>query len=268
MPLKSLKPMYRYHVRIAIEQKIMNYADAIIAICETTRIQILHHYIVDFEKLSVIYPGIEPEIFNTKETQEDKKIKLAKNSILAASRMVPAKGIDRIIGALATIKDDVDFHFYLAGNESYEDQEKSKEEIDAEAQVKALIKKHRLGDRVTFVGFVPHSTTLAAYYRKADIFILAGRYEPFGLTTMEAMACGAATIVSSVAGSREIIIDGLNGFTVDTHDRKALGQKILQLLNDQKLRRKIAENAAFTIQQHYSWDTIVSKFIQLYNGLI
>lgn len=49
LPPQKLKPMYRYHVRIAIEQKIMNKSDAVVVICETSRIQILQHYMVDFE---------------------------------------------------------------------------------------------------------------------------------------------------------------------------------------------------------------------------
>jgi glycosyltransferase involved in cell wall biosynthesis len=169
---------------------------------------------------------------------------------------------------LATIKDDIDFHFYIAGNDSVGKEEQSKEEINAEEQIMALIKKHKLEKRVTSLGYIPHDTTLAAYYRQSDVFILAGRYEPFGLTTLEAMACGTVPIVSSVAGSREVIIDGLNGFVVDTHDRKLLGQKILQLFKDEKLRQKVSENAAFTIQQHYSWDTVVNKFINLYKSLV
>jgi len=268
MPLKQLKPVYRYHVRIAIEQKIMNSADAVIAICETTRIQILQYYIVDFEKLVVIYPGTETETFNTKETREDSKLNLGKNVILTVSRMVPAKGLDRIIGALATIKNDTDFHLYIAGETNESREERSKEEIETEIQIKELIKKHKMEKMVTTIGYIPHETALSAYYRQSDIFVLAGRYEPFGLTTLEAMACGTVPIVSSIAGSREVIIDGLNGFIVDTHDRKLLGQKILQLLGNPKLRKKISDNAAFTIKEHYSWDKIVEKFIKLYTDLI
>ncbi|MBU4017515.1 glycosyltransferase, partial [Patescibacteria group bacterium] len=106
------------------------------------------------------------------------------------------------------------------------------------------------------------------YYRNSDLFIIASRYEPFGLTTMEAMACGTIPIVSSVAGSREIIVDGLNGFIVDTHDRKSLARTIEKALTDSTLRKKVAENAAFTIKEHYSWDKTVDKFLAVYKKLL
>jgi len=211
-PPQNLKPMYRYHVRNAIEQKIMNKASALVVICETSRIQILQHYLIDFEKLHVIYPGVDTEFFNIKKTKEDTEFKLKKNAVLTVSRLVPAKGLDRIIDALSYIKNDIAFHFYIGGGT--DDHLKSPEEVATEKVLTKLIKKHKLENRVSFLGFVNHDHILPAYYRQADVFILGGRYEPFGLTTLEAMACGTVPIVSSVAGSREVIVDGLNGFIV------------------------------------------------------
>ncbi len=264
-PVQTLKPYYRYHVRIAIEQKIINTADAITVLCETSRIQILQHYIADFEKLHVIFPGVDTELFNPKTNSNDAKFKFNKNALLTVSRLVPAKGLDRIIDALSFIKNKAEFHLYVAGGTIAQYQ--SKEERDTEEGLKRLVKKHRLRSRVTFLGPIPHAKELAACYRSADIFLLGGRYEPFGLTTLESMACGTLPIVSKVAGSREVIIDGLNGFIANTSDRKGLSQLVLKLLSNQKLCKKVSDNAAFTIKEHYGWNKIVEKFIELYKSL-
>ena len=266
IPLQKLKPMYRYHVRIAIEQQIMNKANAIVVICETSRIQVLQYYIVDFEKLKVIYPGIEIDIFNPQKNSYDKKVHLKPNSVLVMARTVPAKGIDRVIDALRLLRNTVDFNLYLGGGITREN--KSPEEIQAGEKIQELIRKYRIEKNVNFIGRVPHGTILPAYYRAASVFVLPSRYEPFGLTTLEAMASGTAPIVSSVAGSKEIIVDGLNGFIVDTHDRKKLAEYILKLLQDKKLNKKISDNAAFTIKEHYSWNIIIEKFIVLYKSLL
>lgn len=266
LPPQKLKPAYRYHVRIAIEQKILNRANMVITICETSRIQLLEHYMVDFEKLHVVYPGIDTKYFNLNPTKEDENVHLKKNAILTVSRMVPAKGLDRVIDALALIKNKIDFHYYLSG--AFEGNHKSDEEKTTEKQLTELINKYKISEHVTYVPFISHNVLLPAYYRKADVFILASRYEPFGLTTLEAMACGTAPIVSRVAGSREIIVDGLNGFISDTHDRKSLSELIIKLLKNKKLKDKIAENAAFTIKEHYSWDKIIGRFISLYKRLL
>ncbi len=266
LPPQKLKPAYRYHVRIAIEQKIYNSTNAIVVLCETSRIQMLQHYIIDFEKVHVIYSGIDTKYFNPEKTDADRKLHLKPNAILTASRLVPAKGLDRVIDALTLIKNRIDFHYYMVGGAF--DEVGSNEEEATEKQLLELVKKDRLTERVTFEGIKDHDQEMPLYYRNSDIFILAGRYEPFGLTALEAMACGTAPIVSSVAGAKEVIIDGLNGFIVDTHDRKALSETIYKLLNDAKLRKKISENAAFTIKEHYSWEKIVEKFISLYKKLI
>lgn len=264
-PLEKLKPYYRYHVRIAIEQKIYNNADLVIVLCETTRIQLLHYYIVDFEKINVVFPGVNINIFNPKKNRIDEKIKLKPNSILTMSRIVPAKGIDRLIDALSYIKNQINFNLYIGGDAISENP--SKEEEGARKLILEKIKNYRLKDRVNFIGQLNHNY-VAAYYRNAEIFVLPARYEPFGLTTLEAMACGTVSLISHVAGSREVIIDGLNGFIINSHDRKKLGEQILKLLKDRKLLRKVSENAAFTIKEHYAWEKITQKIISCYQKVL
>lgn len=265
LPPQKLKPMYRYHVRIALEQRIYNKADAITVLCETSRIQMLQHYLVDFEKLHVIFPGVNIDHFNPNKGPDDKKIKLLPNSILTMCRFVPAKGVDRLAEALSLLKNKIDFHLYMGGGSI--EANKGQEEIVQEQQMRDILKRYHLENRATFLGYVSHETILPAYYRAADIFVNPARFEPFGLTTLEAMACATAPLISRVAGSREVIVDGLNGFIADTHDRKSFSQLILKLLEDQKLRKKVSENAAFTIKEHYSWSKIVEKFITLYKEL-
>jgi len=265
-PIQKLRPYYRYHVRIAIEQKIINNADAIIVLCETTRIQVLHHYLSDFEKIHVIFPGINTEYFNPKKTAIDKKVNFVDNSILTMSRIAPTKGLDRLIDAVALLKNKINFHVYMGGD--IDNTNPSVEEKNAKDKINNSIKKYHLEKFVTFLGQTSHNDILPAYYRNADIFALPARYEPFGLTTIEAMACGTVPLVSSIAGSSEVIIDGLNGFIINSHDRNKLADQIYKLLKDKKLLKKVSDNAAFTIKEHYSWDKIVDKFVSLYKSLL
>lgn len=265
LPAHKLKPVYRYQVRIAAEQKILQQANATVVICETNRIQLLQHYVVDFEKLHVIYPGIDTNVFRTKPDRRDDKIELKKNAILTMSRMVPGKGLDRVVEALALLRGRVPFHLYMGG--SVHDEHQSAEEKATEQRLQRIIKRNKLERHVTLLGNVPHGKELAAYYRKADVFVLAARFEPFGLTTLEAMACGTPPIVSSVAGSREVVVDELNGFVVNAHDRKELAEAIRVMLKQPKKRTKVGDNAAYTIRKHFAWGTISDKFIALYKSL-
>ncbi|MEX2043456.1 MAG: glycosyltransferase [Patescibacteria group bacterium] len=260
-PPAELRSIYRFQVRNQIEERILKQADATIVLSETNRIQLLQYYDVNYERLHVIYPGVDTSVFNPKPQAIDRKHRLEPNAILTMSRMVPAKGLDRVIEALAQIK-RVPFHLYMGG--SVHDDFQSEEERVTERRLNRLTKRYRLEKRVTFLGNVPHGKQLASYYRQAQVFVLAGRYEPFGLTTIEAMACGTPPIVSDVAGSREIVVDELNGFIVDTGDRAALADTIKVLLRNQKKRAKVADNAAHTIRKHYAWDKISAEFKGLY----
>ncbi|HEY8108784.1 MAG TPA: glycosyltransferase [Patescibacteria group bacterium] len=264
-PPAELRSMYRFQVRNQIEQRILKQADATVVLSETNRIQLLQHYDVQFERLHVIYPGVDTAVFNPKPRAADKKLGLRPNAILTMSRMVPSKGLDRVVEALARLPKQLPFHLYMGG--SIHDEFQSEEERLTEKQLGRLIKKHKLERRVTFLGNVAHGKELAALYRQAQLFILAGRYEPFGLTTIEAMACGTPPIVSDVAGSREIVVDELNGFIVDTGDRAALAETVKVLLRNKKKRSKVADNAAYTIRNHYPWEKISGQFKELYATL-
>lgn len=262
---QKLKPIYRYQVRIAAEQKILNRCNAVILQAESLRIKILQHYMVDFEKLFVIFPGVDTEIYNAKPLKSDSAVNLKKNAVLTVSRMVPNKGLDRLLDALNMIKNKIDFHLYMGGGGK--DDSKSEEEREFEVKIFGLIKKYHMEEMVTVLGHIA-AELLPVYYRHADILAFPSRYEPFGITPLESMACGTTSIVSSSAGCREIIVDGLNGYIINPHDRKALSELILKLLKDHKLRKKLSENAAFTIKEHYSWDKVVEKFINLYKRLL
>ena len=264
-PPAKLRSMYRFQVRNQIEERVLKQADAMVVLSETNRIQLLQHYGVSFERLQVIYPGVDTAVFNPKPVALSPKSTLKPHAILTMSRMVPTKGLDRVIDAAALLKGKTPFHLYMGG--SIYDSFQSEEEKTTERRLKRLIKKHGLERRVTFLGNVPHGKELASYYRQAEVFILAGRYEPFGLTTLEAMACGTPPIVSHVAGSREVIVDELNGFIMDTGDRKSMAQLIGSLLRNRKKRLKVADNAAYTIRNRYSWEKIGKQFIALYGRI-
>jgi mannosylfructose-phosphate synthase len=263
---QKLKPIYRYQVRIAAEQKILNRVDAVILQAESLRIKILEHYMVDLRNYLLFFPVLIRMFIIRTTNKYDKQINLVKNSILTVSRMVPNKGIDRLLDAANLIKNKIDFHIYIGGGGA-KNIPKSVEEEEFSKKIYHLIKKYHLSEKVTILGHI-ESHLLPSYYRKADLLVFPSRYEPFGIVPLESMACGTTSIVSNSAGCREIIIDGLNGFIINPHDRKKLAEIILQLLKDEKLRNKVAQNAAFTIKEHYSWNKVADKFIELYHKIL
>jgi len=94
---------------------------------------------------------------------------------------------------------------------------------------------------------------LADFYRELAVFILPSRMEGLGLPALEAMACGAAVVVTDNGGSREYARDGENCFVVPVGDVEAMGAAVLRLLEDDELRRRVASAGTATALT-FSWD--------------
>ena len=254
----DLSRVYHYQERIEMEKRIMRAANTTLMLSQAQWIKLLQHYAVDFERVRVLYPGVNTRVFRPGKNGKNNGFK-TKNNILLVSRFVPAKGIDRAIELLRLLTQDIDCHLYIITAQSSE--YASPEEVDAELTAKNLIEAYGLQDCVTFLGYVSNRKKLAAYYRQTDLFLQPARYEPFGLTTMEAMASGTVGLISHVAGSTELIVDGVNGFIVNIHDPQKVVDLMVALLRDKKWRKRVSENAVVTIQRHFSWDVIATNLI-------
>lgn len=88
-----------------------------------------------------------------------------------------------------------------------------------------------------------HGDELLAYYAVADCFVMPSYREGFPNTVLEAGAMGAPCIVTDINGSREIIVEGENGYIVPPRDAEALREAMLRMMNDDKSRTYMASNA-------------------------
>lgn len=257
----DLTRLYGYQTRIAAEKKIMKMADVLLMLSQIQRVRLLQHYRVDFNKIRVLYPGVDTHIFNPVRTAVDATTTMPTHqNILLVSRFVPPKGIASAVDLMHLLVQKIDCHLYIITTNQMANA--SQEEIENERLVQHLIRDYRLENRVTFLGFIADREILAGYYRAADLFLLPSRYEPFGMTTLEAMACGTPALISRAAGSRELIVDGVNGYIVNMQEREELVDLILELFANKKQRQRIAENAVLTIQRHFSWDITAHKLLR------
>jgi glycosyltransferase involved in cell wall biosynthesis len=127
-------------------------------------------------------------------------------------------------------------------------------------------KARRLGiqSSVTFVGGVP-DPTLPCFYASADVLVLPSRdkSEGFGLTLLEANACGKPVIGSKVGGVPSVVKDGFNGFLVPPNDPPSLANAILTLLRDERLRLEMGKNGRGWAEQH-DWSMVAEATVELY----
>ncbi len=118
--------------------------------------------------------------------------------------------------------------------------------------LRAVAVERGVADRVRLVGAVP-SDRMAAWYRSADVVAAAPWYEPFGLTPLEAMACGVPVVATAVGGLLDTVVDGVTGDLVPPREPRALGAALRRLLADEVRRMSYAAAALDRARSCYSW---------------
>ena len=141
--------------------------------------------------------------------------------IMTLSRLHPGdayKGVDTLLELMPTLIEDEPSLTYLIGGDGAD-----RTRLEDKARTLGLT------DHVVFTGFIDEAEK-TDHYRLADLFLLAGSGEGFGIVLLEAMACGVPVIASALDGSREAVRDGKIGVIVDPTDRDALKTAICQAL--------------------------------------
>ncbi len=123
-----------------------------------------------------------------------------------------------------------------------------------------------VADRVRFCGFVQHDE-LPNLIRSFDILVNCSRLESFGVSLLEASACGVPVVATRVGGVPEVCRDGETGFLVDC-DAEAIAQAIIRLASDEELRERMTRAARQFVLQHYVWDNNVDTMLSLMQSLV
>src|SRR5690606_38167121 len=107
-----------------------------------------------------------------------------------------------------------------------------------------------IGDRVQFTG-MRQPDELRFYYAAGDVAVTTPWYEPFGLTPLEAMACGRPVVGSAVGGISFTVEDGRTGFLVPPRDPEALAARLTRLLTDASLRERMGRAARDRVEREF-----------------
>jgi glycosyltransferase involved in cell wall biosynthesis len=117
--------------------------------------------------------------------------------------------------------------------------------------------------KVTFAGLVRHRD-IAAFYKKADIYIGPSLYESFGVSIIEAITAGVPVVATRVGAVPEVISEGKSGLIVDSNNPRAIAEAVIKLLANSELRNSMSFAASDMIWKRFSWETICSALVQTY----
>lgn len=258
-------------LRIAVETDVVCQADALIAATPAEKAQLMWLYGADPERITIIPPGVDVTHFHPLPRVEARaRIGVLPDDamLLFVGRIDPLKGVDTLLQAVARIvaqsPDGLPrLCLVIIGGNLGPGGATENEEM---ARLLALRQELGIGDVVTFLG-AKDQDTLPNYYAAADIVIVPSHYESFGLVALEAMACGTPVIASEVGGLAYLVKNGQTGFHVPYRDPQALADKIMLLLSDPELRRRLGGQAV-AYAQSYAWPYIADQIIDVYRRLL
>jgi len=233
----------------AAERAALAEADAVLVTSPHTRDTLLADYDVPPEAVTVSCPGLDPEW-----RQADARRPVEPPRIAAVGSVLPRKGYDVLVAALARLT-DIDWSLAVAGS-----LERAPETV---AQLKRNVADAGLGQRVAFLGEAP-SETIRTLYREAAVFALPSRYEGFGMVFAEAMASGLP-VIAARAGAVPDVVPPEAGILVPVDDAAALAEAIRRVLTDEVLATRLSEGAADAAARFHGWDEtarIVSRLLE------
>lgn len=234
---RNLSSLWRIKTRRMLANALPK-AHALVANSRYTAEVLLAKYPACTNKTHIAWVGVDPVFFDVHHEPKGKVPQFLTVCRLSEER----KNVDLVLRALATLKDQFEFEYIIAGEGSLRQ------------ELEKLANSLELGDRVRFVGRVS-DTELRSLYSQADLFILVasiipGSHEGFGIVYLEAAASGVPSLAAKLAGAAEAVEEGRSGFFVYQPDLISISKALNQFLSG-KIKLNAEECRDFA--REFSW---------------
>ncbi|MFH1403782.1 MAG: glycosyltransferase family 1 protein [Candidatus Altiarchaeota archaeon] len=229
-------------------------SDAIIAVSENTRKDLLEHYDVDESIVTVIHEGVDPVFRKTDGSGVRGKYGLDFPFILYTGTLEPRKNIPTLLKAFRILVDSgVEHRLLLVGRRGWKYEGFFR-----------MVSELGLEDRVLFTGYVPRED-LPGLYSLASVFAFPSLYEGFGLPVLEAMACGTPVVCSNSSSLPEVVGDA--GLMVDPLDEGGLADALRSVLDSDSLSGRLSGRGVERAGG-FTWDEAARKTMRVYEGVL
>ena len=230
----------------------------VLTVSEASKDDILHFLRVPAEKVEVIYNALDERLESPPTPEEIGRVRdrflLTDRFVLYTGNIKPHKNVDRLIEAFSILRRRgfEDVKLLSIGDESSKYQ-----------NLRRMVHRFQLHQKVRFLGFVPDAT-LSALYRLASVFVFPSLYEGFGLPPLEAMAAGAPVITSNVSSLPEVVGDA--ALLIDPMDAGAIAEAMARVLTDEALRASLIARGHERVKA-FSWTRSVARIREVYAEL-
>jgi mannosylfructose-phosphate synthase len=252
---------YNFKRRIEEERKLYVDCDIVIATTPPQLDLIVKDYEIPATKVRMVPPGYDDHRFYpvSEATRATIRQRLGFKGkvLLAVGRLARNKGYDLLIDAFSLVavrEPDAILHLAVGGQDMNPHEQKLLAELRERAE------KTGYAERIHFGSFIADED-LADYYRAADVFVLSSRYEPFGMTAIEAMASGTPTVVTVHGGLYRALSFGRHALFADPFDREDLGIMMAKIFRHPRLRTRLARMGAHKARSLFTWTGIAHQLV-------
>jgi starch synthase len=258
-----------------IERTAILDADAIIAVSNGTKEDILRAYPVDPARIHVIYNGIDlQEYRRTSDTSALQAfgVDVSRPYVLFVGRITRQKGVTHLVEAIQYLPPDTQVVLCAGAPDT--------PEIAAEMRQK-VEQARQQNPRIVWIEKMVSKPEAIQLYSNARVFCCPSVYEPFGIINLEAMACHAPVVASATGGIKEVVVNDETGYLVPFEQNPAtsfptqpgkfsrdLAARISELLADPEKCRRFGDAGRKRVEETFSWTAIANHTIELYKALI
>jgi L-malate glycosyltransferase len=235
--------------------------DRVLTVSEEVRSYAVNHDRLSPGRVETLYNGVDLETLDAKAAEDDARLRLGiKSSSLVVSTLANIrhiKGIDVLARAAARVcLADPDVVFLVVGGVL---------EPETFRKLQELVDALGIKENFRFLGAMSNPYPVLA---ASDAFCLPSRNEGFSNALIEAMGFRLPCVATRVGGNAEALIEGVNGFLVESENAEAMGDRLLGLLRDPQLRRGMGQAARQTVESRFSMNAMMTRLTDIYQELL
>jgi mannosylfructose-phosphate synthase len=263
---EKFEAQYNFKRRINEERRLYQACSLVIATTPPQLDLITQDYGIPAAKVRMIPPGYDDtRFYPVGAASRDairRRLEFRGKVVLALGRLARNKGYDLLIDAFAVLakREPLAVLYLAVGGEHL-----TPREAAILKKLKARAAASSYADRIRISGFIPEFE-LPDYYRAADIFVLCSRYEPFGMTAIEAMASGTPTVVTIHGGLYRAVSFGRHALYADPFDPEDLGIVMAKLFRHPRLSERLSRMGAHKARSLFTWTGIAQQLIAAVEG--
>jgi glycosyltransferase involved in cell wall biosynthesis len=242
--------------RIDLERGLCADVDHVIATCSDEVFE-LRRLGLSSDRVSIVPCGVDTAVFTPRGPVAPRS---RRPRLLVLGRLVERKGQEDAVRALVAVR--AAELVVVGGPEA--------SELDDDPEVcrlRALAADLGVADRLVFTGAVARAD-VPGWIRSADIVLAVPWYEPFGITPLEAMACGRPVVATAVGGLVDTVADGGTGVLVPPRDPAALGEALAALLADDERRAAYGAAGVIRARARYRWSRVAADTDAVYRQVL